>query len=123
MSGELERKRDSERSSDVEELREVLKAISEFLTEIREPLENLVKTVIEASSGEKLAKEVAAFYKSLIESGIDQQTAREWTEKFFTQRLESLPSFSFLKDIFGGPRRALVKSGQEAEKKPQKQSE
>ncbi|MEM2406698.1 MAG: hypothetical protein QXM26_04475, partial [Sulfolobales archaeon] len=78
MSSEEEKKKRVEGLSDVEELREVLRAISEFLAEIREPLENLIKTVTDAGSGEKLAKEVATFYKSLIESGIDQQTAKEW---------------------------------------------
>lgn len=102
MSDEGEKKRREGGSSDVEELREVLRAVSQFLLEIREPLEDLIREIIEAGSGEKLAKEVAAFYKSLIESGIDQQTAKEWTERFFTQRLESLPSLSFLKDIFKG---------------------
>lgn len=100
MSSETEKRKKTEELTDVEELREVLRIISEFLVEIREPLENLIKAFIEAGSGERLAKEVATFYKSLIESGVDQQTAKEWTEKFFAQRLESLPSLGFLKRIF-----------------------
>ncbi|MFN3268121.1 MAG: hypothetical protein ACK416_02555 [Zestosphaera sp.] len=85
--------------SDVEELRGVLKAVSEFLIEIKEPLGDLIKMLVESVSGEKLAKEVSTFYKSLIESGVDQQTAKEWTDKFLNERLKSLPSLSFLKDL------------------------
>lgn len=88
--------------SDVVELKEVLKALSEFLKEIREPLEDLLKLIIESSSGEKLAKEVAAFYKSLVESGIDENMARRLTEKFFEERLRALPSLGLLSDIIKG---------------------
>jgi len=89
----------SKEERDVEELREVLKAVSEFLKEVREPLGDLVKMLTESVSGEKLGKEVSMFYKSLIESGVDQQTAKEWTEKFLSEKLKSLPSMSFLKDL------------------------
>ncbi|MEM2207376.1 MAG: hypothetical protein QXG17_01610 [Sulfolobales archaeon] len=124
MSSEEEKKKRVEGLSDVEELREVLRAISEFLAEIREPLENLIKTVTDAGSGEKLAKEVATFYKSLIESGIDQQTAKEWAEKFFVQRLESIPSLAFLKEIFRewGSRESS-KAEQVAEEESRQESE
>ncbi|MEM2406392.1 MAG: hypothetical protein QXM26_02905, partial [Sulfolobales archaeon] len=88
------------------------------------PLENLIKTVTDAGSGEKLAKEVATFYKSLIESGIDQQTAKEWAEKFFVQRLESIPSLAFLKEIFRewGSRESS-KAEQVAEEESRQESE
>lgn len=89
----------SEEEREVRELREVLKAVSEFLVEIKEPLGDLLKTLMESVSGEKLAKEVSMFYKSLVESGVDPQTAKEWTEKFLDERLKSLPSLSFLKDL------------------------
>lgn len=84
---------------DVEELRGVLNAVSDFLKDIREPIEGLLKMLMESVSGEKLAKEVSSFYRSLVESGIDQQTAKEWTERFLNERLKTLPSLGALKDL------------------------
>jgi len=106
----------SKEEKDVEELREVLKALSEFLVEIKEPLGDLLKTLIESVSGEKLAKEVSMFYKSLVESGVDPQTAKEWTEKFLNERLKSLPSLSFLKDLVSErPKYAMKRQEEEEE--------
>lgn len=101
MSGEERR--------DAEELREVLKAVSEFLKDIKEPLGELLKTMMESVSGEKLAKEVSVFYKSLIENGLDPQTAKEWTERFLDERLKSLPSLSFLRDLMSERPRVVAK--------------
>ncbi|MEM3948344.1 MAG: hypothetical protein QXM76_01980 [Zestosphaera sp.] len=103
-----------EESHDAEELREVLKAVSEFLKDIKEPLGELLKTMIESVSGEKLAREVSTFYKSLVENGLDPQTAKEWTEKFLDERLKSLPSLSFLKDLMSErPRTVARRKGEE----------
>jgi len=100
-----------EEREDVEELREVLKAVSDFLKEIKPSLEELLKVFVESVSGDKLAKEVSTFYKSLIESGVDPQTAKEWTNKFFEERLKSLPSIKTLTDFLssGEWRRKSVK--------------
>jgi len=100
-----------EEREDVEELREVLKAVSDFLKEIKPSLEDLLKVFVESVSGDKLAKEVSTFYKSLIESGVDPQTAKEWTNKFFEERLKSLPSIKTLTDFLssGEWRRKSVK--------------
>jgi len=104
----------SKEERDVEELREVLKAISEFLKEVKEPLGDLLKMLTESVSGEKLGKEVSMFYKSLVESGVDQQTAKEWTERFLDEKLKSLPSMSFLKDLLS--ERSKVRHREEEEK-------
>lgn len=105
------------KSEEAEELREVLKAVSDFLVEIKEPLGDLLKTLMESVSGEKLAKEVSTFYKSLVESGIDQQTAKEWTEKFLNERLKSLPSLSFLKDLLREKPKVAMRQEEEEEEK------
>jgi len=117
ISTSEERRR--EEREDVEELREVLKAVSDFLKEIKPSLEDLLKVFVESVSGDKLAKEVSTFYKSLIESGVDPQTAKEWTNKFFEERLRSLPSIKTLTDFLssGEWRRKPVKE------KPSKEGE
>ncbi|MEM2021265.1 MAG: hypothetical protein QXP80_03445 [Zestosphaera sp.] len=103
-------------SEDVEELRGVLNAVSDFLKDIREPIEGLLKMLMESVSGEKLAKEVSSFYRSLVESGIDQQTAKEWTERFLNERLKTLPSLGALKDLMSEwPKRAETRLKEKGE--------
>lgn len=103
-------------SEDVEELRGVLNAVSDFLKNIREPIEGLLKMLMESVSGEKLAKEVSSFYRSLVESGIDQQTAKEWTERFLNERLKTLPSLGALKDLMSEwPKRAETRLKEKGE--------
>ncbi len=92
--------------SEIYELREVFKAISEFLKDIREPLESLINTFLGSMDGGKLAKDVAAFYKALVESGIDEQTAKQWTERYFNERLKLMPNLGeILSSIFKEERR------------------
>lgn len=97
--GEEKHSRDME---DIEELREVFKVLLDFLKEVKGPLMDLIKTILDSVSGEKLAKEVSAFYKSLIESGVDEQTAKEWTAKFLDERLKTLPNLRSLTDMISG---------------------
>jgi len=86
---------------EIYELREVFKAISEFLKEIREPLESLINTFLGSMDGGKLAKDVATFYKALVESGMDEQTAKQWTERYFNERLKLMPNLGeILSSIF-----------------------
>ncbi len=75
--------------SDVEELREVLSAISDFLKELKEPIEKLFNTLLSAMDGSKLGEEVAAFYKKLRESGMPEDMAAEMTREYFKTRVES----------------------------------
>jgi len=118
--GEILSKEESKEERDVEELREVLKAISDFLKELKEPLGDLLKMLAESVSGEKLGKEVSMFYKSLIESGVDQQTAKEWTEKFLNEKLKSLPSMNFLKDLLSERSKMRHREEEEEEKEEER---
>jgi len=113
----------SKEERDVEELREVLKAISEFLKELKEPLGDLLKMLTESVSGEKLGKEVSMFYKSLVESGVDPQTAKEWTERFLDEKLKSLPNMSFLKDLLSERSWARRREEEEEEEEKEKEEE
>ena len=74
------------------ELREVFKAIADFLRDIREPLESLINAFLSSMDGGRLAKDVATFYKALVESGVDEQTAKQWTERYFNERLKLMPN-------------------------------
>ena len=73
---------------DAEELREVLSAVSDFLRELEGPIKKLIDLFFGALDGEKLGKEVAAFYKSLIDSGMPKELAAEMTKEYFEKRTQ-----------------------------------
>jgi hypothetical protein len=74
--------------SDVEELREVLRSVSEFVRDLEEPIERLLNTLMSALDGSKLGEEVAAFYRKLRESGVPEDMAAEMTREYFRARIE-----------------------------------
>jgi len=78
----------TEEERDVEELREVLKAVSEFLKELSPTLKDLIETILGSLRGDALGKEVGVFYRSLIEAGIKEETATKMTEEFLRRKME-----------------------------------
>lgn len=96
MGEEEEVKSRSDRHEDVEDLREVLKTVSEFIKEIREPLKDLLNTLLESFSGDRLGREVAVFYRNLTEAGVDPSLAKTLTERFLEERLKPLSSIANL---------------------------
>lgn len=103
------------RAEDIEELRMVLGAITDFVRDIKEPLQDLLKTLVGALSGEQLGREVAAFYSELARSGLPEDMAREMTREFFQRKLEAAPSVERLLESFSrfkGPM-AFAKTGDE----------
>ena len=75
---------------DVQELKEVLGALSEFLKGLSEPLEKLIDTILKVADGRRVGEEVAAFYKSLKESGMPDEVALEMTREYFKKRIAAL---------------------------------
>ncbi len=103
---------------EVEALREVFAAISDFLKDIREPLKDLINVLVDALNGEKLGKEVAAFYNTLIKNGVPEELAKEMTKEFFNKKLESAPSVGKMLSSFTGMMRKpkfVVKKEEEKE--------
>ena len=96
MGEEKETKSSSDKHEGIEDLREVLKTVSEFVKEIREPLKDLLNTLLESFSGDRLGREVAAFYRSIIEAGVDPSLAKTLTERFLEERLKPLSSIGNL---------------------------
>ncbi len=88
--GEIEA-RDKEKSiedfRDVEELRLVLKAISDFLRDIKEPISDLLNLILGSLRGDQLGEDVANFYKKLKEAGMSEEQARELTREYFERRM------------------------------------
>ena len=104
---------------EVETLREIFAAISGFLRDIREPLKDLINVLVDALNGEKLGKEVADFYNTLIKNGVPEELAKEMTKEFFNKKLESAPSVGKMLSSFTGmmrkPKIIVRKEGKEGE--------
>lgn len=86
-----------ERSEDVEELRGVLSAVADFVREIREPLKELLDTLISMVKGSTLGEDVGTFYNKLIEQGVPQDLATELTRKYMESRVSILNVGNLLK--------------------------
>ncbi len=68
--------------SEVEALREVLNALTDFLKELGPLLSKLVKDIMDSMNGERVGENVAAFYRKLRESGMPEEMIAELTRKY-----------------------------------------
>jgi len=78
----------TEEERDVEELREVLKAVSEFMKELSPTIKELIETILGSLRGDALGKEVGMLYRSLIEAGMKEETATRMAEEFLRRKME-----------------------------------
>ncbi len=87
------------------ELKYVFEAISNFIKDIREPLENLINTITDMISGEKLGKDVGSFYSNLVSNGLPEDLAKEMTKEYFESRIAIFKSLSNIVGSLEGFRR------------------
>lgn len=92
---------EDEDEKDIEELREVLKAVSDFIESLKKPLEELLTMVMEQLKGEALGKDIAEFYKSLIDVGMDKKIVEEMTKSYFDERLKAANVIGTLVESLG----------------------
>jgi len=71
-----------------ESLRDMLVAVAEFLREVREPLKDLLGMVLEVIEGDRVGRDVASFYRRLVEAGVPDDIVRELTVEYFRKRME-----------------------------------
>lgn len=88
--------------SEAEELKEILGAVTEFIASLKEPIKELLDTLAQSLDGERLGREVASFYKQLVDSGIPEDMAKEMTKEYFKKRLESAPNLGSIMNMFRG---------------------
>ncbi len=86
-----------------ESLRDVLSAIADFLREIKEPVRELIDVFLQALDGDRIGRDVAAFYKRLVEAGVPQETAEKLTMEYFRARVESVSRIPRLMGRFSKP--------------------
>lgn len=77
-----------------EEVKETLRAVREevpsLLRELVTPLKELLGITFDEEQAKKKAKAIAVFYKELVDSGIDRDTALILTKEQFTNPLSIL---------------------------------
>jgi hypothetical protein len=71
------------------EVRHILKAVSDFISDIKAPLKDILDTVLAPFSGERLGRDVGNFYKNLRESGVPEEVAIEMTKRYFENRVKA----------------------------------
>ncbi len=79
MSEEREKKKERHGEFEAEELREVLSVVSK---EVPALIKDLMSTVFSEQAGREMGKAAAAYYKSLKEAGMPDETAVRMTEKY-----------------------------------------
>ena len=84
------------RSEDAEEVREILEAVSEFIGSLKEPIKELLDTMMASLDGKKLGEEVAKFYRELKESGMPEDVIEGMVKEFFRKKLEAAPNLGSL---------------------------
>ena len=68
--------------SDKHEAQEIGEILSVVRTEVPGLVRDLMDTIYSPESAEKMAKSVATFYKTLVDSGIDEKEALEMAKGF-----------------------------------------
>lgn len=74
-------------TEDVEELKEVLSAISVFLKDLAPTIKDIMRAVLDSMSGEALGEDAGRFYKKLVEMGMREDEAMELTRKFLERKM------------------------------------
>lgn len=110
-----------ETGGEVEELRGVLSAVSEFLKDFIPMLKDLLETFFGSLKGEELGREAGLFYKNLVEAGVDKDKAAQLTEQFLRTKMDQLSAIVNLLKAF--PQAPLVKREKEVEVTTEKKEE
>ncbi|AIF69751.1 hypothetical protein PAP_06780 [Palaeococcus pacificus DY20341] len=103
----LEDMGEKESKEDVEELKEVLGTVSEYLPTIMDsifnPIKDLLNDIYDPDKAEKLGKNVATFYKELVAAGMDPDKAFELTKEYMdsVNVIKTLAA-AFMKKGMGG---------------------
>ena len=83
MSEKNEKKKSSAEDEDVREFKEVMNTLKETVPEI---IKGIVDAIYSGTNAEEFGKQVANFYKSMVDVGMDKEEAYELTKKFMESR-------------------------------------
>ncbi len=68
---------------DIEEMKEIMNTLKETVPEL---IKGIVDALYSGQNAEEFGKQVAGFYKSMIDAGMDKNEAYELTKKFMESR-------------------------------------
>jgi len=91
----------SDDKPDAKELKEILGVVS---TEIPKLLESISNMIYNKDNAENFGKSVAAFYKQMVDSGMDQKQAFELTQKY----MANFSMGGMLSQVIGGAAKNAV---------------
>ncbi len=77
---------------DVEEIRRILEAVSEFLSNLKQPIKEMLDVMTSSLDGDRIGRDVVSFYSKLKESGVSEELASDMTREYLRRRLEVVPS-------------------------------
>ncbi len=80
---EKERKMSKEEEDDIAEFKEVMETLRESVPAL---IKGIVDALYSAQNAEDFGKQVAGFYKSMIDAGMNPEQAFELTKKFMESR-------------------------------------
>lgn len=90
---------EKERESDIRELSQVLDAVSKFIRDLREPIEQLLQSFQKNISGSAIGEDVVNFYNKLISSGMPKDVVEQMTKEYFKMRMEQGNIFRLLEKL------------------------
>jgi len=119
-----EERREEYVNEDVRELEGIFKAISNFIRDIQEPLQELIETLIGPIRGDRFGEELAEFYKKLKESGMPEDLAQKMTLEYFDKRMKILDALGSLGGMLSkGPwTQGFSYKGEEKEEKEEEEN-
>ncbi len=78
--------------SEIEEIKDILTAITEFIKDISGPLKDLISVIESSIAGDKLARDISEFYKGLKDSGLPDDIINDLVKKYYDDRVSTLRS-------------------------------
>ena len=108
-------------SKDIEELKEVFKAISEFIRDIQKPLSDLIGVVLSFLEGSKVGKDIASFYSQLKEKGLPNELIENLTLRYAESRISLMKTLGELAKYLKGTK--LIEGEAEKEKEVEEKHE
>ncbi|MCS7365631.1 MAG: hypothetical protein NDF54_09355 [archaeon GB-1867-035] len=109
---------------DIKELKGVFSAIVDFVKELREPITDLIQSLMKAVSGSELGEDVATFYKKLKETGLPEEMALALTKEYLEARLSIIRDLGSMMGKFTSAKKwrseeisELIRKAKEAKEK------
>ncbi len=82
--------------TDVEELREVLNAVTPFLEKLKDWIKEIIGVFTSGLDGKKLGEDIGKFYQELKAQGLPEELIIEMVKDYYKRRMEIVPSLEKL---------------------------